>query len=74
MRFHDIVIKIECLDPQSEPQARARLERWLSTFGHTACSHGFEFIEVSKLDTATDKKLKRLEESEPTTLTQRVDP
>lgn len=46
-RVHYVVVKIECLDPQGSRQAAARVKAWLETFGHTAPSHGFEFVEVS---------------------------
>lgn len=45
-KTHYITVKIECLDPQTNAEARDRLQGWLETFGHTACSHGFEFQEI----------------------------
>jgi hypothetical protein len=35
-RHHELVVNVECDDPQGSQQAQDRLERWISTFGHTA--------------------------------------
>jgi hypothetical protein len=45
-RRHQLVIEVECLDPQGQRQAQDRVHNWFETFGHTACSHGFVFKTV----------------------------
>lgn len=46
-RSHVVLIEIDCADPQGREAAADRVNGWLETFGHTACSHGFEFIAVA---------------------------
>lgn len=48
-RRHKLVVEIECLDVQGSHAAEDRLLRWLETYGHTAPSHGFEFIDVGRI-------------------------
>lgn len=47
-KTHFLIVEIECLDAQGLKSAEDRLTAWLETFGHTACSHGFEFKSVSR--------------------------
>lgn len=46
-KTHVIAVVIRCNDAQSEASARERLHGWLETFGHSASSHGFEFLETA---------------------------
>ena len=46
---HFVVVEIECLDSQGMTEAVSRLHEWLEAFGHTACSHGFDFVSTSRL-------------------------
>jgi hypothetical protein len=44
-----VTVQIECLDAQTKSDAKKRVLSWLETFGHTASSHGFEFLKVGGL-------------------------
>jgi hypothetical protein len=45
-KMHTILVTIETDDAEPIDKATERLHGWLETFGHTAVSHGFEFIET----------------------------
>ncbi len=46
-RKHMLFVTIETDDPMTVASAAAKLRAWLETYGHTAPSFGFEFIDVS---------------------------
>lgn len=48
MKTHSITVVIRTDDSQSESTARDRLHSWIETHGHSASSHGFEFIETRR--------------------------
>jgi hypothetical protein len=45
-RRHRVTVEILCDQPEGACQAANRVQEWLETFGHTDCSHGFEFLSV----------------------------
>lgn len=46
---HVVAVQIETDEGMSMTDANRKVQRWLETFGHTACSHGFEFIGVVRI-------------------------
>ncbi len=54
-RRQNLVVEILCDDALGQRQAQDKLHNWLETFGHTASSHGFQFVTVGVL---TGKRLK----------------
>lgn len=46
---HKLQVEIEFDDSIGSRLAQAKLIHWLETFGHTAPSFGFEFLQVERL-------------------------
>lgn len=55
-RKHIVKIEIECLDPQSNAQAKTRVQNWLETYGYTSSGHGFDFVTIEQTAEPDTKK------------------